>query len=234
MEQNKDYLHKENYLVFSDNMNIWRRHPNYFIIHDSKEYLKGDCIDIGCNIGILSIHLSELESISSITGLDINSSAVNKARELAKVHGFSHKSTFECLNLVTDDTRKYNQKFDSMISFHTLEHIYPEDADVFIKKQYDMLKPGAYCLIIIPYDHAYPDPCHVAFYKEDSLRSLYERHNFRTVKCFKDDRWHEKDLLHGVFQKPFETPTLQSYVIIMLIILSLMMFVILSRRIIKN
>ena len=196
------YEQKENYMIWTDNLDHWRHHPNYFIINDSKEYLKGNCMDIGCYIGILACWVNELTDATHIMGLDINEMAIYKAREMAIRHGFANRATFEVLNLVTDDTSAYNGQYDSMISFHTLEHIYPEDAKTFVAKQFDMLRPGGYCLIYIPYDHAYPDPCHVAFYKEDNLKELYESVGFVTLKCFKDDQWHENDLLHGLFQKP--------------------------------
>ncbi len=195
---------KENYLVYSNDMNHWRNHPNYFIINDSLSYLKGHCADVGCNIGILSVHLSEIDAVTQITGFDINDKAIEEAQKASKEHLFNERADFHCLNLVTDDTTSFNNMFDSMISFHTLEHIYTDDADMFIAKQYDMLKAGAYCLIVLPYEHAYPDACHVAFYNEVSLKSLYEKRGFITEKCFKDDRWRETDLLHGVFQKPLD------------------------------
>jgi ubiquinone/menaquinone biosynthesis C-methylase UbiE len=110
------------------------------------------------------------------------------------------KVAFVCANLLSIPAE--NNVFDFLMSFHTLEHIYPEDVDKVVAEFYRILKPGGYFVISIPYDHAYPDPCHVAFYVESSLRELFEKHGFFTIHCHKDDRWVEKDLLTALFVKP--------------------------------
>jgi predicted SAM-dependent methyltransferase len=89
------------------------------------------------------------------------------------------------------------------MSFHTLEHIYPDDATKFVKESLRVLKPGGHVIISIPYERAYPDPAHVAFYNVESLTKLFEDNGFDTIECMKDNRWPEqKDLLTGVFNKP--------------------------------
>lgn len=51
------------------------------------------------------------------------------------------------------------------------------------------------------YVTARPDPCHVAFYVEHTLSTLMESVGFTTIECFKDDRFHEKNILTGLFKK---------------------------------
>jgi predicted SAM-dependent methyltransferase len=87
------------------------------------------------------------------------------------------------------------------VSFHTLEHIYPEDAPSVIKEIYRILKPGGFLLISIPYEHNYPDPCHVAFYNEQSLSELMSSCDFVIMEVYKDDHFTQKNLLTGLFYK---------------------------------
>jgi ubiquinone/menaquinone biosynthesis C-methylase UbiE len=94
-----------------------------------------------------------------------------------------------------------DNKFDFMMSFHTLEHIYPEDAPQFAKEVHRLLKPGGIFLLSIPYDKAYPDPAHVAFYNVETLTQLFENAGLYTVEATKDNRWQEKDLLTALFTK---------------------------------
>lgn len=196
---NQIYLEKENYITRFPDPEIWKLHPNYHILHASHKYIKGKTCDLGCNHGACTVFLLEFDNVTSINGYDINMNALEIAYKIA----ISKKSvipiSFICANLTNLPIE--NDTFDFIMSFHTLEHIYPTDADNVVKEIFRTLKNEGYFLISIPYDHAYPDPCHVAFFKEDSLKELFEKHGFITVECFKDDRYDQKDLLTGVFQK---------------------------------
>jgi SAM-dependent methyltransferase len=196
-----DYAKKENYVTRDPDPNAWRYHPNYQIIKSYQHLLRGTCGDLGCNHGSCTLLLLDFASdIEHIYGFDVNVNALRVAYENAMKLNPSKQISFMCANLLSLPVS--NDTFDFLMSFHTLEHIFPEDADKVVAEIWRILKPGGYFVISIPYDHAYPDPHHVAFYKEDSLRDLFEKRGFFTIHCHKDDRWVEKDLLTALFVKP--------------------------------
>lgn len=198
---NDDKYKKENYLVHTDDMAVWRRHPNYMIVRDAAPYIRGRVADVGCNIGIIAVHLSELPMVTFIHGFDINAASIAAAHVMAERHGFAGRSSFDVSDFTRQTRPELHGTFDTVVTFHTLEHIYQEDLDAFVQELANLLRPGGNCMVLIPFDHAYPDPCHVSFFKEADLIVLFERHGLMTRYCFKDDRYHEKDLLHAMFVK---------------------------------
>lgn len=197
-----DYLNKENYITANPDLEIWKHHANYQIIQHYSEYIKGACGDLGCNHAACTLFLLEWkERIHEIVGVDYNLHALDLAFKLALQLDPQIPINFVAANLVSLPFKSDN--FDFLMSFHTLEHIYPSDVDSFINEVFRILKPGGYMLISIPYDHAYPDPAHVGFYTEDDLMNLFEKVGFYTIECMKDDRWSEKELLTGLFLKPY-------------------------------
>lgn len=192
---------KENYVTRDPDPEHWRSHANFRIISHYSKHVRGVCGDLGCNHGATTLLLLDFEDrISSILGFDMNRRALSVAAETTASIDPSIPVNFVETDLLK--TPVESDAFDFLMSFHTLEHIYPLDADRFASEAYRMLKPGGHFLISIPYDRAYPDPCHVAFYKEDTLSALFEKTGFKTIDCAKDDRWAEKNLLTAVFVKP--------------------------------
>lgn len=196
-----DYKLKENYITRDSNPLIWRNHANYFIMNSYKEYIKGICGDLGCNHGSCTLLMLDFEP-EAIYGFDINMKALEVAYKTAT--SINTKIPIRLVNTNLTNINIENGLFDFLMSFHTLEHIFETDAPLFVREIYRILKPGGHFLISIPYDHAYPDPCHVNFFKEDSLIKLFEENRFITCECFKDDRWQEKNLLTALFVKPFQ------------------------------
>jgi SAM-dependent methyltransferase len=83
--------------------------------------------------------------------------------------------------------------FDSIIDFHTLEHIYPEDLNQVICEKYRILKHGGHIILSIPYEKAFHSPTeivpqHVNFFNETKLKKSFELNKFETIECYKDDR----------------------------------------------
>lgn len=199
MTTNEIYQSKENYITVYPDPSIWKNHANYHIMNASKQYIMGKCGDLGCNHGACSLLLLDFK-VESIHGFDINIKALEVAYNSALKIGSDIPINFMCANLCKMSME--DNYFDFLMSFHTLEHIYPKDADEFVSEAFRVLKENGHILIAIPYDHAYPDDHHVAFYVEDSIKELFEKHGFVTVECFKDDRFNEKDLLTAIFKKP--------------------------------
>jgi len=164
------------------------------------EYIKGDVCDLGCNHGACTFLMMDFNDVKSIHGVDINLKALELAYDTASKITTNIKFNFYRANLMEMPIE--DEKFDFVMSFHTLEHIFPNDVHKVVSEIHRIMKPNAHVLISIPYDHAYPDAHHVAFYKEDTLKDLFESHGFETKECFKDDRFYQKDLLTAIFTKP--------------------------------
>jgi 2-polyprenyl-3-methyl-5-hydroxy-6-metoxy-1,4-benzoquinol methylase len=186
---------KENYITARNNTEIWKSHPNYSILKEYEKYIQGSVLDVGCNHGCSTYWLHEF-NISKITGIDINEESLICARKNFK--DLNIPNDFISLDLTKDNI---NQKYDTIISFHTLEHIYPNDIKFFLDNLYNSLNDGGYFIISIPYEKAYLDPCHVGFYNVENLTEILILSNFKKIECFKDDRWEIKDLLTGLFKK---------------------------------
>lgn len=196
------YWTKENYITINPEPEKWKHHANYHIIQHYSEYIKGAVGDLGCNHGACTCFLLEWkERIHEIVGIDFNLNALDVAFKTALSLDPQIPINFVAANLVSLPLN--SDKFDFLMSFHTLEHIFPQDVDAFVQETLRILKPGGHILVSIPYDHAYPDPAHVGFYTEDDLMNLFEKAGFYTVECLKDNRWSQKDLLTGLFQKPY-------------------------------
>ena len=186
---------KESYITAGPDPIHCKEHVNVKTLEEYANIIHGDILDIGCNHGATTYWLKDF-NVNSITGLDINAAALEYARKLfSKI---SIPSKFIDLDLTTN---VLDESFDTIISFHTLEHVYLEDVDNFISNIYSMLKEGGHLIIGLPYETAYYDPCHVEFYNEHSLNELMTRNSFKVVKSFKDDRWNEKNILTGIYSK---------------------------------
>jgi SAM-dependent methyltransferase len=194
------YLAKENYITVEPNPETWLSHANTKIIETCLYYIHGIVIDMGCNHCATTAHLLYHPYIKEIYALDINSEALVTGYDV--ISKLNPTIPFNLLVCNLTEIPLTDEIADFIQSFHTLEHIYVEDVDKVISEAFRLLKPGGHFLISIPYDHNYPDPAHVAFYKVDTLCELLERNRFEVVYCMRDSRFDQKDLLTGLFLKP--------------------------------
>lgn len=194
------YEDKENYISRNPNPFLWKNHANYQIMRDSRYLFEQSvCADLGCNHGSCTILIHEFDPLH-VDGYDLNRNALEVAATTALEYGVANKTNFiqtDLRNIPVEDAQ-----YNTILSFHTIEHIYPQDINDVIKEMYRILKPEGFALVSIPYKNNYPDPCHVAFYDEFSLKQLFESEGFTTKYCFEDNRWEEKGLLTALFQKP--------------------------------
>lgn len=191
------YLDKETYILSKQSPDDWINHANVGIISLYSKLITGSVLDFGCNNGATTFHLSYNKNVSSITGLDINEecgSYFNNVFKDVEIH-----NEFIGANIL--DVNFTNDSYDTILSFHTIEHIYESDLDEVVEKLYRLLKPSGYCIISIPYETAYNGPEHVSFFNEQQLKQLFERHMFETVECALDNRWSDANILTAIFRK---------------------------------
>ena len=192
------YKIKENYVTRDPNPDSWRTHPNGNILTIYSGIINGEVLDFGCNHGSCSFLICENNNVTSVIGLDLNENAIEIAEQTKKKINET-KINFICDNIL-DVT--FDKSFDTIVSFHTLEHIYPEDVNIVLETLYNSLTDDGYFIISIPYEHAFDDGTqHVAFYNENTLSELFEKNNFETVECLYDNRHSEGGILTGVFKK---------------------------------
>lgn len=148
-------------------------------------------------MGLAHFLICENNKVSSVIGLDLNEDAI-EINQTKKDLG-EDKVNFICENILDV---VFNKSFNTIVSFHTLEHIYPEDVNFVLEKLYNSLTENGYFIISIPYEHAFDDGTqHVIFYNEKTLSELFEQHNFKTIECLYDNRHSEGGILTGVFKK---------------------------------
>ena len=112
--------------------------------------------------------------------------------------GFPYESDFRCMNIVEE---KIDDTFDTIVCFHVFEHIYPSDVPAFLSNVSDMLKEDGFLIMGMPYDKAFNDKKHVAWYKVDSLVSVMSEAGFDALRAYKEDRYTDKNNLIGLFKK---------------------------------
>lgn len=126
------YQQKENYVTVHPDPDVWRHHANYYILCHYKEYIKGVVGDFGANHGGCSLLLLDNEAVTSIYPIDMNAQALQIGCQKAAEIQPKIPVNFTVASLF--DIPLQNDAFDTIVSFHTLEDIYPEDAPKFVKK----------------------------------------------------------------------------------------------------
>lgn len=193
------YTTKENYITSNPEPEYWRRHTNGKILEFHKDVIQGSVLDFGCNHGACSFLLLENEKVKNVLGLDLNCQSLVVANETKSKYFPDEPIEFLCKNILDF---KPQLRFDTIISFHTLEHIYPEDMDTTLKRLFDSLNYDGYFVVSLPYEHAYDDGVqHVSFFNETSLKEVFEKNGFVTIECFKDNRGVDPNILTGIFKK---------------------------------
>ena len=198
---NPKKYNKENYITARNNPLLWRHHETVQCMELYENYINGKILDIGCNHGGITYWLRLFDSVTEVHGIDLNQQSLHHAKN--NFTHFNRPYKFHCLNLVE---AKLNEKFDTIISFHVLEHIFEEDIEVFLKHAYEMLNDSGHLLLQIPYKKSYKDPCHVTFWDEDSLSLAMQSVGFEVLKCYKTikspiEGYGSRDVLTGLFRK---------------------------------
>lgn len=189
---------KEDYVVRDPNVAAWKTHANAHILRTYQHLIRGRVLDIGCNHGASGTYwLTENPNVTSIVGVDV------QERARAAFETTMAEVTIPVEYVVTDFCRAPVPEalYDTVISFHTLEHIWPEDVNAFVQNVYAHLAVEGHFVISIPYNDNYKDSHHTMTFDVPSLTNLCESVGFTTIECMKDDRWVEKHLLTAVFRK---------------------------------
>jgi len=182
----EDVYNKESYITRDPNIEVWKHHLNTDILNDYKNMMTGVVGDFGCNHGAMTIIASENELTKKVVGIDINPESIKIANELKLKHNIINVD-FIIQNL-TNLYQISDDFFDNAYSFHTLEHLDPNDYDKVFKEIKRTVKHSGIIVFSIPYENAYDDPTHMNYFNEVSLSNLLKHHGFEIINCYRDNR----------------------------------------------
>tara|TARA_Y100001938_G_scaffold139309_1_gene206002 strand:- start:3041 stop:3679 length:639 start_codon:yes stop_codon:yes gene_type:complete len=200
----ENYNKKENYVYdFTDEWN--RNHNKTKIVEQYFNLLHGKVAEMGCNSGYHCFIIAENEKITEVRGFDINEKSLtfadnkNRSKFPQRV---SKKVKFTKCNLTKVDIM--DSYFDLVISFHTLEHIYPKDLHSVLLEKYRVLKNGGKLLLSLPYLRAFDCNGHVNYFDLDKIDSELSKVGFIKEELYVDSRMGDDPrrlCITGVFKK---------------------------------
>lgn len=126
---------------------------------------KANCLDVGCAAGTGMLAQYYLGA-QSVVGIDINPEKIKVAKALGL-------RAYDCEATRWDAGAQY----DFIWCSHTLEHVF--NPDLFLDSLHDLLIPGGYLGIIVPYPDTGTPDAHVAsrelgLYIEDEGKTFIE------------------------------------------------------------
>lgn len=199
------YYEKETGVVgdetnMAETLRRWWNHANARMYRLFPGRITGRVLDIGCNAGMMSLLIAKDPAVSSVTGVDVLYEAVDAAERYKAFVGDT-----KCHFRVMDFTLQVpldSESYESAVTFHTLEHIYPRDLPAFMTNLYDVLKPWGKVLISIPYMASYWDPGHKTIFDVKKLRELFSGYGFvaESVTCrYPGVSTYDDKILTGLF-----------------------------------
>lgn len=177
------YAHKECYVIgdesrMQNTIDFWWGHINAKVYERYQEHFVGRICDIGCNIGMSSLLAANDPRVRQVVGVDIYDKAIEAAHRYARFAGLDDKVEYIVHDFTEGRSCLGTESFDSVISFHALEHIYPDDLDMFVAHLRRILKMCGKVLISIPYMYSYDSPEHASYFNKSTLRILFNGHGF--------------------------------------------------------
>jgi 2-polyprenyl-3-methyl-5-hydroxy-6-metoxy-1,4-benzoquinol methylase len=136
-------------------------------------------LEVGCSDGLGTYFLSEFAS--NVVGVDFDEEAIKSAQE----NYGKENLKFRTANILETDLGK----FDAVLTYDVIEHIFQKNEDEFCKGLVKHLNPTGICFIGTPnitaqqYSNAKTNAAHVNMFAFDRLQSLLEKY-FHNVFMF--------------------------------------------------
>lgn len=153
----------------------------------------GVVLDLGCGVGRNLINLN-----GAGVGVDHNAHSIQVCRE----RGLTAYESRE----FPSTPYAVNERFDSMLIAHVLEHMPLENATELLKGYIPYVKKGGAVVIICPQERGYAsDPTHVQFRDFDQLHTIGTGAGLRPEKAysFPFPRWVGRFFTHNEFVSVF-------------------------------
>ena len=165
----------------------WQKSDLLRIIKIIEPYCRGNILDLGCGNGTFSYHLSCLEGVKAVTGIDISNIAIAEARKKYPMLIF-HEGDIETLSFA-------NESFDFIAVSEVAEHVL--DIQTMFKNACRVLKPNGFIFVtttdfnmlkkiiiaILFWDkYFYPTNPHIRFFTKETLRAVLIKSGFKITK----------------------------------------------------
>ena len=151
------------------------------------------CLDIGAGLGQGSWILSQ--QANYVIGVDISKFAMKFADQAYK----NFKLEFMHADFLKTPLQG---TFDYIFCVHLLEHIAPQNMELFVARLHQFCHLKTYCYIDLPLEASWigradrwrrklkqkppHDPTHISFHNVRSIVSLFKKNNFQLVKCIRN------------------------------------------------
>lgn len=190
---------KESYLM-PHGRDWWSVHPNIVLLRKHANLLQGKVCDVGCNNGMCTSFLFDINpKLERVVGVDVNPTAIERARVLAESLGFQDRLTFHRANIL--DLPFEDGTFKCVICMHTLEHVYKVDLLPAVKEMHRVLSCGGNIIIAVPLEKHHWDPTHVTLFDVDRLKNLFMGYGFEVENCSVDNGTAVAGIISGIFTK---------------------------------
>lgn len=118
---------------------------NYIPWIDKTVKLKNsNILEIGCGTGSSTVALAEQGAF--VTGIDIDESSINIAKERMKIYGL--KADFLVGNCLEIFEQVKDRRFDAIIFYASLEHMLYEERIESLKKYFSILSDNSFLIIV--------------------------------------------------------------------------------------
>ncbi len=165
-----------------------------------QKYIKSTdkVLDIACGVGYGTALMAQKAAFA--VGVDINKPSINFANNIFQKDNLKY--------ICSDaNTFEWQEKFDKVISFETIEHI--EEDELFLSKLKDCMKDEGTLICSVPNETIFPfnpkiTPFHIKHYTVESLNQLLISNGFKIEEIY--FQYENED--HSVGQKEEEGYTI--------------------------
>ena len=170
--------------------------------HFATMFTSGRVLDIACGSGYGTHIIAKLckKRVHKIIGIDYSKEAVRYARKT-----YYHLLTSYIVKDAVDPNLPDELgKFDTILSFETIEHI--QDEAQFLQNLFNLLKPNGVLLLSTPFGLGRHKPCSVPFHvhqlSKKEFKHLFQNYPFSSIKFY---------FQKGVFITPADFETDEHY-----------------------
>lgn len=176
-----------------------REHPNALAIHRYKDFIKGSIADIGSNHSATTLIAAENHKVTLAIGVNLNMASLDRFDKIKRyaTEAAEAKTSMVCSNVLDLDKHFDEDSFDTIMSFHMLEHLFIKDIDKAMYQMSRVLKQGGYFIISIPWEKQLGSPNHKTHWNDKTLSDLFIKHSYKVHECYQVDDNH----LTGAFVK---------------------------------
>lgn len=179
----------------------WRLHINGLILDRYEAFLFGIVLDLACGDGCMTELIAEREGVTRVIGVD---------NDLAKVEAARKRIDDKKGNILHSDitTFEFEGLANTIVSFHTLEHIEPDWVVATVERFWLNLRPGGVVIVSVPYRNAYANADHKSSFEVGDVSLLFDFVGFEELECYRDQTvdgyGNQHDCITGLFRKGIE------------------------------